>query len=215
MSHQTAVPNSSLEFHSLTPDRWDDLVALFGERGACGGCWCMYWRQTSAQYTERKGAANRRAMQKLVKAGETPGLLAYVEGRPVAWCAVAPRAVYVRLENSRILQPVDDQPVWSISCFFIAKEQRRKGLSVKLLKAAIDFVYERGGRIVEGYPIEAEKKQADAFVWTGVASSFRKAGFKEVARRSETRPIMRYAIKGSRNDQTGKFDRAFQETWGK
>jgi GNAT superfamily N-acetyltransferase len=194
MARKTVAQSSSIEFHSLTPDRWDDLVALFGERGACGGCWCMYWRQTSAQYTERKGAANRRAMQKLVKADETPGLLAYIEGRPVAWCAVAPREVYVRLENSRILQPVDDGPVWSISCFFIAKQQRRTGLSVKLLKAAIDFVRERGGRIVEGYPVEAEKKQADAFVWTGLASSFRKAGFKEVARRSETRPIMRYEV---------------------
>ena len=139
-------------------------------------------------------------MQKLVKAGEVSGLLAYVEGKPVAWCAVAPREVYVRLENSRILQPVDDKPVWLISCFFIAKEQRRKGLSVKLLKAALDFVRERGGRIVEGYPIEVEKKQADAFVWTGLASAFRKAGFKEIASRSEMQPIMRYAIKGSRND---------------
>jgi GNAT superfamily N-acetyltransferase len=186
--------SAQLEFHPLTPARWDDFAALFGERGACGGCWCMYWRLTSAQFTQQKGAGNRRLMQALVEAGATPGVLAYVDGQAVAWCAVAPREAYVRLETSRVLQPVDDQPVWSISCFFIAKEQRRKGLSVKLLKAAIGFVRARGGRIIEGYPIEPEKKQADAFVWTGLASAFRKAGFKEVARRSETRPIMRHEI---------------------
>jgi GNAT superfamily N-acetyltransferase len=159
----------TLEFHPVTASRWRDLETLFGERGACGGCWCMYWRLTSAQFKELKGAGNRQAMQQLIQSGVEPGLLAYAAGQPVAWCAVAPREHYVRLASSRILQPVDDQAVWAISCFFIAKSHRRQGLSVKLL-------------------------QADAFVWTGLASAFRKAGFEEVARRSDTRPIMRFTI---------------------
>jgi GNAT superfamily N-acetyltransferase len=184
----------TLEFHPVTASRWRDLETLFGERGACGGCWCMYWRLTSAQFKELKGAGNRQAMQQLIQSGVEPGLLAYAAGQPVAWCAVAPREHYVRLASSRILQPVDDQAVWAISCFFIAKSHRRQGLSVKLLKAAIEFVRARGGHIIEGYPVEAGKKQADAFVWTGLASAFRKAGFEEVARRSDTRPIMRFTI---------------------
>jgi GNAT superfamily N-acetyltransferase len=189
------VKVSKADFHPLTPDRWPDFETLFGDRGACGGCWCMWWRIPRSQYNQQKGEKNKRAMNALVKAGEVPGILAYLEGRPVAWCSVAPRESFSGLERSRILKPVDGQPVWSIVCFFIAKEHRRKGLSIKLLKAAIEYVRKRGGRIVEGYPVEAKKGQPDAFVWTGLATAFAKAGFKEVERRSESRPIMRYTIK--------------------
>jgi GNAT superfamily N-acetyltransferase len=187
--------NSKLEFHPLTPERWHDFENLFGDRGACGGCWCMWPRLSRPQYEAQKGAQNKRAMKKLVDGGHRPGILAYQNGAAIGWCSVAPRELFLRLERSRILKPVDEQPVWSIVCFFIAKEHRRGGLSAKLLKAAIDFVRQRGGRVVEGYPVEPKKKQADAFVWMGLASAFVKAGFKEVERRSETRPIMRYEIK--------------------
>ena len=185
---------AKLEVHPLTPDRWRDFEVLFGERGACGGCWCMAWRLRSAQFERQKGEANKRAMKALVEGGETPGLLAYSAGQPVAWCSVAPREVFLRLETSRVLKAVDDRPVWSVSCFFIAKAQRRRGLSVALLKAAIEFVRSQGGQIVEGYPTEPGKDLPAPFVWTGLTSSFLKAGFKEVARHSDARPIMRYEL---------------------
>jgi GNAT superfamily N-acetyltransferase len=191
--------NSKLKFHPLTPERWRDFENLFGERGACGGCWCMWSRLSRSQYETQKGARNERAMKKLVDGGRAPGIIAYQNGQPIGWCSVAPRQEFLRLERSRILKPVDEQPVWSVVCFFVAKEYRGGGLSAKLLKAAIDFVRVRGGRIVEGYPVEPKEKQADAFVWTGLASAFVKAGFKEVERRSETRPIMRYEIKRKSN----------------
>lgn len=155
----------------------------------------MWARLSRSQYEAQKGARNKRAMKKLVDNGATPGIIAYQNGQPIAWCSAAPRESFIRLEHSRILKPVDEQPVWSVVCFFVAKEHRGGGLSTKLLKAAIDFVREHGGSIVEGYPVEPGKKQADAFVWTGLASAFVKAGFKEVERRSETRPIMRYLVK--------------------
>ncbi len=126
--------------------------------------------------------------------GSAPGLLAYAGDQPVGWCSVRPREEFVRLEGSRVLAPVDDQPVWSITCFFITKDFRRQGVSTELLKAAIKHVKKSGGRIVEGYPIEPKDKQPDAFVWTGLASAYVAAGFKEVARRSATRPIMRFVI---------------------
>jgi GNAT superfamily N-acetyltransferase len=179
----------------LTPSRWKDLEALFGARGACGGCWCMYWRLPRPAFERQKGEGNRRAFKKIVATGQTPGLLAYDGDRPVAWCAIAPRTEYPKMARSRILQPVDDQPVWSVSCLFVAKPYRRRGVSVRLLEAAADYVRRRGGRIVEGYPVEAPGKVADPFVWTGLASAFRKAGFTEVARRSKTRPIMRRGLR--------------------
>jgi len=155
----------------------------------------MWPRLARSQYEAQKGALNKRAMKKLVDGGRTPGIIAYQNGRPIAWCSVAPREEFLRLERSRILKPVDEQPVWSVVCFFVAKGHRGGGLSAKLLKAAIAFVRERGGRIVEGYPVETQKKQPDAFMWTGLAAAFIKAGFKECARRSSTRPVMRYMIK--------------------
>ncbi len=190
-----STKNPELEFHTLTAERWRDFESLFGAQGACGGCWCMWWRLARPQYERQKGAGNKQAMKKLLDGGHTPGIIAYQSGRPVGWCSVAPRESFSRLERSRILKPVDDRPVWSVVCFYVAKEHRRQGLSVKLLRAAIDFVREQGGRVIEGYPVEPEKKQPDAFVWSGLASAFVKAGFKEVERRSETRPIMRYEIR--------------------
>ena len=123
----------------------------------------------------------------------TPGILAYAGSKAVGWCAVAPRSEYIRLETSRILKPVDDKQVWSVSCFFIHKQFRQQGLSRQLLKAAVDFALLKGAKIIEGYPIEGVKgRMPDVFAWTGFSSVFRRNGFKEVARRSETRPIMRY-----------------------
>ena len=99
------------------------------------------------------------------------------------------------LERSRILKPVDDQPVWSVVCFFVKRPSRRQGLTVQLLKAAVEYAKSNGAKIVEGYPVEPrEGASPDVFVWTGLASAFKQAGFVEVLRRSETRPIMRYFI---------------------
>jgi GNAT superfamily N-acetyltransferase len=180
-----------LAIRPLTPARWKDLEALFGERGACGGCWCMFWRRPRSVFERQKGKGNRQALRKLVQKGEPPGLIAYEGRTPIGWCAVAPRADYPALARSRILQPVDDEPVWSVSCLFVARPYRKRGVSTRLLEAAADYACRRGGRIVEGYPVEPRGPVADAFVWTGLASAFRRAGFKEVARRSKTRPIMR------------------------
>lgn len=191
---------SRLVVHELTQDRWADLETLFGPKGACAGCWCMWWRLTSSEFTRLRGTGTKRFLKKLVTAGETRGLIGYVDGKPVAWCALAPRVQYPRLDRSRILARVDDQEVWSITCFFVSRRHRRGGLTLQMLEASLDFARRRGAAFVEGYPVEPKKgKTADVFAFTGLASSFRKAGFKEVRRRSETRPIMRLTLRsGSR-----------------
>ena len=181
--------------HPLTPDRWGDFEVLFGERGACGGCWCMLWRLSRSAFEQNKGAGNRALMKELVDGGAAPGLLGYAGDEPVGWCAVAPREEYVALERSRVLRRVDEAPVWSVSCLFVRKDFRRQGVSVRLLKAAVDHVREQGGKVVEGYPVEPRKDDMPAaFAWTGLASAFLAAGFTECARRSDTRPIMRLVI---------------------
>ena len=182
-------------FRPLIPELWGDLEALFGSRGACGGCWCMAWRLKPKEFHAGKGEGNRRAFKALVKKGPPPGVLAYQGGTPVGWCAVAPRTSYPRLANSRVLAPVDGQEVWSVTCLFIRKEQRRRGLSPLLLYAAADLARSLGARIVEGYPADTRGEiQPAPFVWTGLPSAFSKAGFEEVMRRSATRPIMRKRV---------------------
>jgi GNAT superfamily N-acetyltransferase len=187
---------SDYQFHPATADRWPHIEELFGERGACGGCWCMAWRKPNAEFQRDKGAANRESLQTLLNdTAPPPGILAYSDGKAVGWCAVAPRPQYVRLEKSRVLRPLDNAPVWSVSCFFVEKKFRRKGLSVELLKAATQFVKDQGGSILEGYPILPGKgKMPDVFAWTGLLSAFLKAGFQEMPRWSENRPIVRYTI---------------------
>lgn len=202
-----SLTEGALKIHPLTPDRWDDFEKLFGKNGACAGCWCMWWRLPRSQWQEQKGQGNRRAFRQVVKSGKTPGVLAYVEGEPAGWCAVAPRKDYAGLARSRVLQPVDEQPVWSVTCFFVARGFRRSGMSVHLLEGAAEFARENGARILEGYPVEPRKEQPDAFVYTGLASAFRKAGFVEVARRSHSRPIFRLELCNSHANRRTESDR--------
>ncbi len=184
-----------LEFHPLTPERWADLEKLFGKHGASGGCWCMWWRLSRSEFLKQRGEENKMALKRIVNSDEILGILAYTNGEPIGWCSVAPRESYPTLERSRVFKRIDDKPVWSIVCFFVAKQFRHKGVTVALLKAAIEHVKKRGGKIIEGYPVEPKKGHTpDPFAYTGLASAFRKAGFEEVLRRSETRPIMRYII---------------------
>ena len=186
----------ALVFSPLTTATWSGFEHLFGERGACGGCWCMTWRLSSREYEGLKGEGNHQAMQALVEQGRPAGILAFLEGEPVAWCAIAPREDYIRLNNSRVLKPVDDQPVWSLPCFFIHKDHRRKGYSRMLILAAVDYARNQGARIIEAYPIIPKKEEVPpVFAFTGLASTFLACGFREVARRSETRPIMRWEEK--------------------
>ena len=155
----------------------------------------MLWRLPRKQYDAGKGDGNRDALRALVDAGAVPGILGYIDGAPAAWCSVGPRAAFSGLQRSRILQPVDDQPVWSITCLFIAKDYRRQGLSEKMIRAAAGFARSCGGTILEAYPVEPKQGDMPAvFAWTGIAAPFLRAGFREVARRSEGRPILRLEL---------------------
>jgi GNAT superfamily N-acetyltransferase len=178
----------------LTAQKWNDLDVLFGEHGAFGGCWCMWWRLQKDSWDQNRGEGNRALLKGIVETGQVPGLLAYAGNQPVGWISIGPRAVFPRLERSRIAKPVDDRPVWSIVCFFVEKHHRRKGLTEALLLAAVNYARQQGARILEGYPVDKKGDQPAPFVYMGLAAAFRKVGFVEVARRSENRPIMRFDL---------------------
>ena len=179
----------------VTPGRWPDLATLFGAKGACAGCWCMWMRLPKAQFDRQRGEGNRRALRALV-GRRPPGLIAYVGDDPAGWVAVAPRDEYARLGNSRVLAPVEGDGVWAAPCFFIKPSHRGAGLSQALLEAAAAHAARHGARAIEGYPnVNRAERQPAAFVWTGFESTFRRAGFEEIARRSPTRPILRKALR--------------------
>lgn len=183
-------------YRPLTKANWDDFEALFGARGACGGCWCMSWRLPKAEFDKIKGEGAKAAMRAIVESGEIPGIIGYRDGKPVAWCAVAPRETYKKLANSRVLKPLDEKPVWSVVCLFVAKGFRRMGIGTKMLECAAEFAKSRGAKIVEGYPVVPKNGMLpDAFVWTGVYSSFEAAGFYEAGKHSDARPIMRMELR--------------------
>lgn len=155
----------------------------------------MFWKLPPKDFQSLAYDGTKAAQKSIVKSGTAPGLLAYANGEAVGWIAVEPRSQYPRLARSRVLKPVDDRPVWSITCFFTRKDFRRQGVTLALLKAAIQYVKQQGGRIVEGYPVDSGDENIPAvFAYTGLASAFRRAGFKEVARNSKTRPIFRYMV---------------------
>jgi GNAT superfamily N-acetyltransferase len=155
----------------------------------------MWWRIPRGAFNAGKGDGNRRALKKIVNRGIIPGILAYESGRPVGWCSVAPREHFPVLERSRVLARVDGQPVWSIVCFFVAKERRRSGVTEGLIEAAVRYAKRNGAKIVEAYPVEpASGGMPDAFAYTGLASTFRKAGFVETARRSPKRAVFRLRL---------------------
>ena len=185
-----------LSFKPLAPSRWKDFTALFGDRGACGGCWCMLWRLTRKQFESQKGDGNKRAMKEIVDSGDVPGIIGFHGDTAIGWCAIAPRSHYPALSRSRILKPVDDLPCWSVACFFIEKSFRKQGVSTALLRAAVRFAQSRGAARVEGYPVEpkSEKPIPPAFAWTGIPQTFARVGFTEVTRRSPTRPVMRLEL---------------------
>lgn len=185
----------ALEIHPATPDRWGDVEQLFGPRGQQGGCWCMWNRQTSREFDERKGDQNKAAFQALVADDRPPGLLAYADDAPVGWVAVAPREEYGRLQRSRVTKPVDDLAVWAITCFVIARGARRSGVASALLDGAVEFARSNGAIALEGYPVEPRSDDMpEIYAWMGLASMFENAGFEEIARRSETRPLMRKVL---------------------
>ncbi len=188
----------TLQLHPLTPDRWDDFVDLFGpERGAYGGCWCMWWRMPRAEWKAASRDEKRDRFRELVEAGPPPGILAYEDGTAVGWCAIGPRATLPLMNRSRVAAPLDRvEGVWAVNCFYVRAGHRRQRMMRVLLDGAVAFAAEEGAAIVEACTVETNRK----LIWTegyvGIASVFRAAGFEEVARRSPTRPLMRRAISG-------------------
>lgn len=178
----------------LTPDLSPQLEELFGAVGACNGCWCMYWRIGSV-YTQRPRDANRKDFRAVVKKGPPPGILLFSGDLAVGWAQVTPRDGLERLERGRFTKAVDDVPVWAVTCFFVRKGWRGKGVMSALVDEAIKFAKKNKAPALEAYPMKSETKRSNSGMYTGVASSFARRGFKTVALPAAHRPTMRLDFK--------------------
>ncbi len=180
--------------HPATRERWEDVREVFGERGADGHCWCMYWRLRGDDFQQGcRDGSNRAALRELVESGSRPGLLAYTDGQPVGWVAVAPRAQFGRILRSSTLRPLDgtdDHAVWSLNCFVVRPAARRAGVARRLLEAAVDHAAAAGAGAVEAYPV-LMNTAPDGEMYTGRLDWFTDAGFAIVRRDSARRIVVR------------------------
>lgn len=207
MNHEAGVDMNvdGYIIEPLTPDRFGDLVTVLG-KGGIGGCWCMYWTTpTTTVWGEgTKGgstAPNRTVFREIVESGPPPGLLAYADGEPIAWCRVVPRNSLPGLVNSRHFKTdLDIEGVWSLACFVVRRANRGQGLTEVLTRAAMEHVREQGGGILEAYPWDTDEKKSAATVYTGLASTFHRLGFEVVQRNAPHKPMMRLAVNGDTPD---------------
>lgn len=187
-----------LTFEALSIENWNKFESLFGTNGACGNCWCMYYRLTNKIWTEGKHSdSNKNAMKSLVENKMPTGLLAILDGQAIAWAAFAPRKEFAKLGRSRIHKPIDNKEVWSVPCLFVDKKYRRSRVSEALLKGLVEYASGQGIKIVEAYPIVTTKSLPDAFVWTGTLSAYQRAGFEMVDETSPNHPTVRCYVSNS------------------
>lgn len=189
----------AIDTYPLSLRRWSDLEEILNAKGCsvARGCWCMYFR-TSGKAPEVPpgqtfGTMSKAALRSLVKSEKVPGLLGYHNGVPVGWVSVGPRSDYLRLERSPVMKPVDDEPVWSVTCFVVPGPLRRQGVARALLSGAVEYAKEQGAQIVEAYPVD-KSAGLNSSSWFGSKAMFDEAGFVEVARRKPSRPVVRLSI---------------------
>jgi GNAT superfamily N-acetyltransferase len=185
----------NLTIQPLRPSLWPAFEALFGKAGASNGCWCMYWR-IGPEYHKRPRKKNKSAFRRIVKQGPPPGLLAFDGDLAVGWCQLTPRQDLRWLNRKPALEAVDDTPVWSISCFYVRRGYRRKGVMSALIVEALKAGKRANAPALEAYPVDSARPGSTSNVFTGTTSTFRRLGFRTIARRQPSRPIMRHNLRG-------------------
>jgi len=187
--------DNKLSFQVLSSSNFKDFEYLFKEKGACKGCWCMQCRLQADEFELGKGDGNRLAMKALVDSGQTTGIIVYNENEPIGWCSLGNREDFHRLSQSHVLQRSGEEQVWIVSCLFIRKNWRRRGVKRALLRYLIDHCAAKGAKVLESHQCNsAFSKYPDAFAWTGIEKAYEAVGFVKVGSVTEKKPIMRYNL---------------------
>lgn len=156
--------------------------------GGPKACWCMVWRATPQEAKRTDGASRKAAMAKRISAGIPVGLLGYIDNEPVAWCSVAPRSAYRRLVDNGS----SDEGTWSIACFFVVRRYRGRGITQRIIRAAVEHARSRGAAIVEAYAVAPD---SPSYCFMGFVPEFVKASFREIGRAGTRRHVMQLRVK--------------------
>ncbi len=196
---RSAEPRIALKCRKLTRRDWPHIERLFGPRGACGGCWCMFWRvrKAGAEWKKRVGDPNKRAFRRLVEAGRVRGCIAFAGREPVGWVSFGPKLEFAYFERSRSIPASDDARDWCVSCFYIPAAWRGNGVATELLAAAVDAARRAGARTIEGYPLvprKAGEKAPAAFAWTGVPALYERCHFDRAPNPAAAKIIYRRVL---------------------
>ena len=175
-------------FHEVDRSRWSDLVTLFGSRGGPKHCWCMVWRATRLEARKTDGASRKAALARRVRQGVAVGLLGYIDGKPIAWCSIAPRTTYRDLGGAA---ETSGENILSLVCFFVMREYRGRGMTARLLDAAVEHARKQGAIAIEAYPVDPN---SPSYRFMGFVSAFEQAGFVEIGRAGTRRHVMRLEL---------------------
>ena len=190
-AHVSETDLGTMTSRPLTPERFPDMVEVFGERGVARNCFCMYWRTPKGGFEDKRD--NRDRFADVARDERPPGLIGYVGDNPVGWVQVGPRHEFPALDRSRLLRPVDDVKTWSINCFVVRAGLRKRGVGAGLLAGAIQFAKDQGAAVIEAYPVDGHRSSSVDY-FTGTLSMFDEHGFVELIRRNDSRPIVRLTV---------------------
>lgn len=208
MIRRAQSPAPRLTVRPLRPDDWHEVETLFGNNGACGGCWCMWWRleRGGKLWEANKGEPNHRALRRLVKAGVVHAALAFAGREPVGWCSIGPRRDFPKLARSKAMDSGAPPDAWVVTCLFIRAGWRGRGVATALLRSSVDIARDQGAKLIEGFPVRPKTtghqkepvKIAPAFAYTGVPRMFERSGFHEADPTSTGRPVFRRRLRRSK-----------------
>jgi GNAT superfamily N-acetyltransferase len=177
---------------------WPDVQQVFGTRGDPARCWCQFFKLPNREWWDEPSESKEALLHGQAGEDPGPGLIAYLDGEPVGWCAIEPRPKYPQLLRSKVVtggsaEPGDDPSVWAITCFVVRVGFRRRGVASALVAAAVDWARQHDARLIEGYPVDtaAREKTSAAALYHGSVSLFESAGFTVATRPSPGRAVMR------------------------
>jgi len=182
----------------LSPTTWPDFEALFAKHnGVWGGCWCMFYHTKGKFLIKGHGPDNKKAKKALVKKRRTHGIIVYSNNTPVGWVQYGPKPELPRLDASKTYQSLGlgngGKKLWRITCFFVDRNNRRKGVAGFGLNTALASIKKKGGGVIEAYPSTKPNRGA-SLMWSGTVKMFEEAGFGVTSRLGKSSVVMRKAV---------------------